>query len=357
VHALRATAGGGANVGVVMSRLQRVLAGLALLTAGLLSSGCTTTIVLMHLHAKLTEGDPLPCMQLNTVQRALQERCGKFEAGSLVTRDVLASGLTSCPLTVAARDPQFWPVLPELLARGASPESCEQSPLRALAQAQPCPPFERASAEQIAALRWLAQADARAVSHDVMRVLSCPGARTAGLSSVLDGWLADGLLPAGQIAFSPLGALHPGHLRSRLAQQLEAQGHVARAALSAYDGRLPAGFDLALQTADLAALDWWLARAPELVNQVPPSAGGQLPWRPLARVLTPSYLPDAARQRQVVEYLLARGADPWLRLPHEPMRTVVSLARELKSPVLALLDPQRPLAPPAAHTLASTATR
>ena len=71
-------------------------------------------------------------MRLNSVERALQSRCGKFEEGSLVTKDVLASGLNVCPLTLAARDPQFWPVLPELLARGALPERCEQAPLQAL---------------------------------------------------------------------------------------------------------------------------------------------------------------------------------------------------------------------------------
>ncbi len=339
-----------------MRFLQAVVAGLALLTGALLTSGCTTAVVLVHLHEKLTEGDPQPCARLNSVERALQARCGKFEAGRLVTKDVLASGLNICPLTLAARDPKFWPVLPELLARGAQPERCEQSPLRALALAHPCPPFESASAEQIEALRWLAQADARAVHHDVMRALSCPSARATGLANVLDGWLADGQLTAGQISFSPLGALHPSHLGSRLAQQLEAQGHTAQAGLAAYDGRLPSGFDAALRGADLAALDWWLVRAPELVNRAPPSLGGQLPWLPLARALSPSYLPDATRQRWVVEYLLAHGADPWQRLPHEPQRTVVSLARELKSPLLPLLDPPPPSVRPLAQALASSTT-
>lgn len=332
-----------------MNFLRRVAAGAALFSCALLVSGCTTTIVLMHLHAKLTEGQPLPCMQLNSVERALQERCGKFETGSLVTRDVVAPGLGVCALTLAARDPQFWPVLPELLARGALPERCEQAPLRALAQADPCPPFERATQAQLDALRWLARADARAVSHDVMRMLSCPSARHTGLVTVLHGWLADGLLSAGQVSFGPLGALHPSHLNSPLSQQLEAHGHTARAALAAYDGRLPSGFDAALRGADLPALDWWLVRAPELVNRVPPSFGGQAAWLPLARALSPTYLPDATRQRWVVEYLLAHGADPWLRLPHEPQRTIVSLARELKSPLLPLLDPPRSTRQPLAQ--------
>ena len=335
-----------------MRFLQRVAAAAALVTGALLGSGCTTTVVLMHLHEKLTEGDPAPCMTLNSVERALQARCGPFEAGSLVTKDVLAPGGNVCPLTLAARDPRFWPVLPELLARGAQPERCGQSPLRALAQAHPCPPFERATGAQIDALRWLAKADSSAVHHDVMRAFSCPGARAAGLSTVLDDWLADGLLTAGQVPFSPLGALHPSHLGSRLALQLEAQGHTARAALAAHDGRLPAGFDAALRSGDLVALDWWLARAPELVNRVPAQLGSQLPWLPLARVLSAGYVGDAARQRGVVEYLLAHGANPWQRLPHEPQRTVVSLARELNSPLLPLLDPPRLAPRPVAQALA-----
>ncbi len=335
-----------------MRFLQRVAAATALVTGALLGSGCTTSVVLMHLHDKLTEGDPAPCITLNSVERALQARCGPFVPGSLVTKDVQAPGLNVCPLTLAARDPQFWPVLPELLARGAQPERCGQSPLRALAQAHPCPPFERATPAQVDALRWLAKADSSAVHHDVMRALSCPGARAAGLSTVLDDWLADGLLTAGQVPFSPLGALHPSHLGARLAQRLEAQGHTARAALAAYDGRLPSGFDAALRSADLVALDWWLARAPELVNRVPASLGNQLPWLPLARVLSAGYVGDAARQRGLVEYLLAHGANPWQRLPHEPQRTVVSLARELNSPLLPLLDPPRLAPRPVAQALA-----
>ena len=336
-----------------MRFLKHVAAGLTLLTGALLSSGCTTALVLAHLHTKLTEDDPTPCMRLNSVERALQARCGPFEAGSLVTRDVLNSGFSVCPLTLAARDPQFWPVLPELLAKGAQPQRCEQTPLRALAQADACPPFERASKAQLDALRWLATADPRAVQHDVMRTLSCPSARATGLVTVLDGWLSNGLLIPSQVSFSPLGALHPTHLGSPLARQLEAHGHTAQAALAAYDGRLPSGFDAALRSANPAALDWWLARAPELVNRVPPSFGGQVPWLPLARALSPDYLPDAARQRWVVEYLLAHGANPWLRLPHEPQRTVVSLARDLKSPLLPLLDPPlrpAPAPPPSAST-------
>ena len=326
-----------------MKHLQRAAALFALVMGALLTSGCAETIILLHIHEKLTEGDARPCVLLNSVERALQTRCGDFVAGSLVTKDVMASGLPVCPLTLAARDPRLWPVLPELLQRGAQPELCHQSPMVALAQTLPCPDFTTASKPSLEALRWLAEADARAIHHDVVRALSCPSAREARLDNVLDGWLAQGLLPAGELAFSPLGALHPTHLTSSFAQQLEAQGHGARGAFGSYDGRLPPGFEEALRTSNWVALDWWFARLPELVNSVPSARANQLAWIPLARVLTPSFMPDAAQQRLTVQYLLSRGADPSKHLPHEPSQTVLTYAQLLKSPLVPMLDAPRPL--------------
>src|SRR5204863_1830933 len=157
---------------------------------------------------------------LNSVEQALSGRCGPYQAGSLLTKDVLASGLPRCPVAIAARDPRFWPVLSELLSKGASPEACDEAPLVALAQASPCPDFTAASAESLAALRWLADADAHAIHHDVVRMLSCPKAREAGLSTVLDGWLAQGQLPTRGLPFGPLGALDPTALGSPLALAL-----------------------------------------------------------------------------------------------------------------------------------------
>ncbi len=304
-----------------------------------LSAGCAAMAVLVHVHDKITEGDPTPCRQLNSVERALSGRCGVYEYGQLVSKDVRASGLPLCPLATAARDPKLWPVLGELLSKGAEPEACAESPLVVLARAHPCPDFAAASSASLQSLRWLAEADARAVQHDVVRLLSCPNARAAGLSTLLDGWLAQGALPAHGLPFSPLAALHPTYLGSTFAQALERAGHDARSAVGAYDGRLPSGFDMALRSADRQALDWWLDRLPELANRVPPSQGNQLPWLPLARVITPTYLEHAEQQAVLVEYLLARGADPHRELPYHPGRSVLSLARQLNSPALALLDP------------------
>lgn len=321
-----------------MTFTHRILAGLLLATSALLGSGCTTTVVLMHLHEKLTEGDPVPCMRLSTVARALESRCGAYEPSRLVSKDIRDAQLPECPLTLAARDPQFWPVLPDLLAAGALPEHCSQPPLVALAQAQACPNFGAASPAARDALRWLARGDARSVHHDVVRLLSCPDAQAAGLTPLIDEWLAQGLLEPSNLAFSPLDALHPSLLGSPLAGAMEAAGHRADAGLGAFVGRQPSSFEVALQSGDLAALDWWLRRVPSLANKVPPSLGGQLPWRPLARLVMPNYASDPVRQRSTAEFLLSRGADPWLRLPQEPQRTVVSLARDLKSPLLPLLD-------------------
>ena len=303
-----------------------------------MTPSCAAAAVLQHAYDKYTEGDPTPCLRLNSVARALNPRCGPYTSGSLLTKDVTASGLPLCPLSLAARDPRFWSVLPELLAQGATPETCEQPPLAALAQAHPCADFSTASPAALKALRWLAEADTRAVQHDVVRLLSCPAAQAAGLTRVLDGWLAQDLLPWQGLTFSPLGALDPSALGSPLSRALEAHGHVADTALRAYVGALPAGFDLALRRADRAALDWWFDRLPGLVNRVPAQRPRQLAWLPLARVITPGYLLDADSQGPLVAYLMGRGADPWQRLPHEPAQSVVVYARGLNSAALPMLD-------------------
>jgi hypothetical protein len=318
--------------------------------------GCTTALVVAHVHAQVTEGDPTPCIKLNSVERALSPRCGAFVEGSLRERDIAASGLPVCPLALAARDPRLWPVLPELLAKGAAPENCNVAPLALLAREQACPDFAAATPAELRALRWLAAADTRAVQHDVVRLLSCPNARAVRLDQVLDAWLAQGLLPAdGSLGFAPLSALHPDALATALATSLEAAGHRADRSLGSFEGKLPSGFDEALRTSHWAALDWWLARVPTLADRVPPSHPMQLPWRPLAQVLKPNYLAAPSQQRALVEYLLAHGADPWASLPHEPARSIVAYAQELKSPLLQLL--QAPRATALAKAAAPPASR
>lgn len=320
------------------AHLFRRCASALVLGAALLSSGCTTTVILAHIHDRLTEGDPPACFRLNSVVRALEPRCGAFEPGSLKAADVAAPGLPVCALAIAASDRRLWPVLPELIAQGAVPERCTEAPLAALAGAGACPDFATASPATRDALRWLAEADPRAVQHDVVRLLTCPSARAVGLDAVVDGWLAQGALPTGRLAFSPLSALQPDHLGSPLARALEAHGHRARDGLGSYAGRLAPGYEEALRRGDLAALDWWFGRLPELVHRVPAARAGQLAWLPLARALQPGFIPDAAQRDRVVAHLLGRGADPWERLPHEPGQSVLGFARKIASPQVALLE-------------------
>lgn len=320
-----------------------------------ISAGCAAAAVLSYALDKATEGDPTPCHKLNSVERAMSNRCGVYQPGSLLTKDVTASGLPRCPLNMAARDPKLWPMLPELLSKGAAPENCDQPPLVVLAQAIPCPDFAAASAESLRSLRWLAENDTRAVHHDVVRMLSCPSARSVGLNTVLDTWLAQGQLPSRGLTFGALSALHPDYLSSNFARSLEAQGHSARSGLGAYNGQLAAGFDVALRDGNRQALDWWLDRVPELANRVPPRQGNQLPWIPLVRVMTPTYLAHPEQQAELVSYLLARGADPWKSLPHDPGKTVISFAQQVKSPSLPLLQAPQVAAAPAGAKVGAAA--
>jgi hypothetical protein len=319
-------------------------------------AGCTTTAAVIgvigiatdtsvswsiakHIHDKWVEGGPAPCYYLNSVERALAPHCLPYQPGLMKPADLAASHkLPMCPLAMAARDKRLWPALPELIAKGQLPETCARSPLVELAQAESCPDFGAASREVRESLLWLADADARAIHHDVVRMLSCPAARAAGFDQVVVRWVAQGQMPAGRIGFSPLSALHPDLLSTPLAAQLEASGHRVREALDPYDGKLRPGFEEAFRSANFEALDWWLARAPELANRVPPRQGDQLPWVPLAKTLGNGWLDQPAQQQAMVEYLLARGANPSRRLPAQPTMTVLRLAREMNSPLLPLLE-------------------
>jgi hypothetical protein len=313
--------------------------GILLSAAGVATDTSVTWEVVKHVHATLTAGDDTPCVRLDTVERALNVRCGAFVPGSVKAADLRHSRLQDCALSVATRDPRFWPALPEFIAKGASPEACSRSPLAELARLPDCPDFSTASPAVLQSLRWLAEADARAIDHDVVRMLSCPSAVVAGLDKPLASWLAQGDLDRGHVAFGPLGALHPSYLASPLARALEAQGHTAREGLGGYSGSRPRSFEMALRDSDWVALDWWLTRVPELANRVPPLQGNQLPWVPLAKVLSPGFLVNAEQRTDAVEFLLARGANPWQKLPFDSGSSVVQYARMLKSPQLVLLDP------------------
>ena len=339
-----------------MSLSQRFLPRATWALACLWLAGCTTTTAVIgiigiatdtnvswsiakHFHDKWVEGGPVPCYYLNTVERALAPNCLPYQPNLMTTADLAAAHkLPMCPLAMAARDPRLWPALPELIAKGSMPEACARAPLVELAQVNACPDFSKAAPAERESLLWLAQADARAIHHDVVRMLSCPNARAAGFDVVIERWVAQGQMPAGRLGFSPLSALHPDLLSTPLAAQLEAAGHSARAALDPFDGKLRPGFEEAFRSSHYVALDWWLARAPELANRVPPRQGDQVPWVPLAKTLGNDWLDQPAQQQAMVEFLLARGANPGYRLPQQPDMTVLRLARQMNSPLAPLLE-------------------
>jgi hypothetical protein len=310
---------------------------LILTAAGIATDTSVTWEVVKHVHAKLTEDDPTPCVLLNSVQRALNGRC-EFAPGSIRAADIAQSGLQACPLTAATQDARLWRALPELIEKGASYERCARSPLQDLAEVDACPNFQAASPEILKAMVYLADNDPRSVRHDVFRMLSCRNARAVGLDQVLVGWLDRGKLQPGTLSFSPLEALDPDVLVTRFGRELEVAGHLPSAALDHYDGTLPMGFEEALRTSHWPALEWWFYELPQLANRAPPSRGAQMAWVPLQRVLLTGYLVNPETQADTVRFLLAHGADPHSKLPFDGGKNVIAFAAAIKSPMLALLD-------------------
>ncbi len=327
--------------------------GLILTATGIATDTSMTWDIVKHVHGKLTEDDATPCILLDTVQRAVNPRC-EFVPGSIKTADIARNGLQACPLAIATQDARLWRALPELIAKGATLERCPRSPLLDLAEVDACPNFAAASPEVLRSIVFMADSDARAVRHDVFRMLSCPRARSAGLDLVLVGWLDRGKLEPGMLPFNPLEALDPGMVGSRFARDLQVAGHTPQSALDHYEGSLPSGFEEALRGSHWTALEWWFYELPQLANLAPPSRGAQLPSVPLQQVLLPGFLRDPSTQGDMVRFLLAHGADPRRKLPFDSGTTVIGFASAIKSPVLALLDP--PHSTPAAPVVAPTTT-
>ncbi len=329
--------------------------GLILTATGIATDTSMTWDIVKHVHGKLTEDDPTPCILLDTVQRAVNPRC-EFVPGSIRKADIAHNGLQGCPLAIATQDERLWRALPELIDKGAQSERCPRSPLQDLAEADACPNFAAASPEVLRAFVFMADNDPRAVRHDVFRMLSCPRARSAGLDRVLVGWLDRGKLEPGTLSFNPLEALDPDLVGSRFARDLQVAGHTPQSALDHYEGTLPSGFEEALKSSHWTALEWWFYELPQLANEAPPSRGAQLSSVPLQQVLLPGFLRDPASQGDMVRFLLAHGADPRRKLPFDSGTTVVGFATAIKSPMLALLDPPRPIPaapiPPTTTTLA-----
>ena len=66
-------------------------------------------------------------------------------------------------------------------------------------------------------------------------------------------------------------------------------------------------------------------------------------------MLQPGFLAEPSRQKELLAFLLARGADPWKPVPGGVHGSVIQYARFLQSPHVSLLD-----APPQATTVPST---
>jgi hypothetical protein len=332
-------------------RMRWVALALALPVLGGLS-GCITTAVILASQIEL----PPSCASLTSVERALTERCGAYKPGELVTKDVNTPVRSECALTNFARNPATWHGLPELLAKGAKPEGCNKAPLVAMAERDACPDFSKMSADTRNAVRWLAMADAASVSAPVMGMLSCPNARQAGLSDLIPAWVAQRALDPASVRFSPLSALHPSSLREPWVALIVGVGHTPQQAAE-MDA---SGFERALASGDVAALQWWAQHVPSLVHRVPSKGVGYIAWLPLARVMTPGFAPNDAVRSAGAEFLVAQGANPQAALPQDRGETVLSYTQRVQPQLAHLLHvsagaaPQKPLAISSAINLQRT---
>jgi hypothetical protein len=214
-----------------------------------------------HIHDKWVEGGPVPCYYLNSVERALAPHCMPYQAGLMKSADLAATHrLPMCPLAMAARDSRLWPALPELIEKGAMPEACAQAPLVELAQMNACPDFSATTPQVRESLQWLAQADARAIHHDVMRMLTCPNSRAVGFDQVVVRWVAQGQMPPGAGVQPVVGAASRSadHAARGSARSWRPQ---VRTALDPYEGKLRSGFEEAFRsTTSRRSIGGWRAR-------------------------------------------------------------------------------------------------
>lgn len=268
------------------------------------------------------------CRDMHSVERGLSERCGEYVAGRFAAADVNRAAPEECPLTVATAEPRRWRMLPELVEKGARAERCTTGPLTALMQ-QPATRLDtalrNATKPQIKALAWIVNHDERAIQPEVVRWLSSPAARDAGLENVLLAWADKGLLDPRKTAFEPLAWLHPSALSTPLPTAFLVRGQRAEAAMRSNPGAL----EEALRAGDLAALDWWFARVPGLANLVVDNRELRVNWRPLAYVATPGVIADPKLRQSLTRHLLSRGADPGATLPHQPGMTVMAQAQRM----------------------------
>lgn len=340
-------------------RCAALCTGMVLLATQL--TGCITTAMLLA--SQYVEKMPTFCSKLTSTERAMTERCGGYKVGQIDAKDVNVRVMSSCALTNFASRPSLWHGLPELLAKGATPEGCAKAPLVAMAEANACPAFTQMDSSTLDAVRWLAVADAASVSSPVMRMLTCPEATNAGLSSVVTQWAAQGYLAPSNVSFSVLSSVHPTSLLQPWVQDLLAAGHQPMRAVEAD----ASGFTQALAQGDVAAIGWWTQKAPTLVHRVPSKGRGYLPWLPLARTMSPGFAADDATRLRTAQFLMARGARMDASLPQEHSISVGDYARSVQPQMWPELQAmwlrsqaeqpalgKQPLAEPTTQTTTST---
>lgn len=287
-------------------------------------SGCITTAVILA--TQYAETLPLLCSKLSSVERALTERCGPYKPDTLLAKDVNTTVFEACPLTNFAREPARWHGLPELLAKGATPERCIQAPLLAMAEKTPCPAFSQMATPTLEAVQWLAVADAGSISGPVLHMLTCPEAEKAGLSKLVAQWVQQGSLPSNKTPFSVLSNIHPSSLGQPWVNDLLAAGHRPAQAI-ANDAT---GFERALAQGDVAAIVWWTSKVPTLIHRAPAKGAGYVPWSPLARTMSPGFAVDDATRLRTAKALIDSGASLNASLPHARQITVNDYARSMQ---------------------------
>jgi hypothetical protein len=306
--------------------------------------GCITTAVILLSKMDL----PPACNTLSSTEQATLSRCGGYRRGYLETKDVNTAFAGSCPLTNFARHKETWAGLPELIELGAQPGRCGVAPLPAMAEVEACPDFTKMNPATLKSVRWLATADARSLTGPVVGMLTCPSARTAGLTDIVEQWVVQDRLTPAKASFSVLSSVHPASLNDPWVGSLIASGHTPQRAVEMD----PSGYERALASGDVNTLRWWTRQVPTLVHRVPAKSAAHVPWVPLARVMTPQFARDDAARFVSAQFLLASGADAQARLPGEGTLTVMDYTAQMQPALVDLLlkDPSLARSPVAAET-------
>ena len=117
--------------------------GLILTATGIATDTSMTWDIVKHVHGKLTEDDPTPCILLDTraARRSTPAALTSPAASARPTSHATACRPARSPS--ATQDARLWRALPELIDKGAKFERCPRSPLQDLAEVDACPELRR----------------------------------------------------------------------------------------------------------------------------------------------------------------------------------------------------------------------